>query len=163
MALAFRQGEIQWLGWNGTKTGAKEEWGISERTGRHYRNNQSLLPGLSVFIWSCCVCVELNGSLLSELLLPLPVCICHLLVIFCSPLPDWRAPLKPQTVESDLLWTATSTCRLRTENLLGGGARFELEERMTSRDWNLWVCFETFCVRIMYGYDLYYIQCSFCS
>lgn len=135
----------------------------TERTGRRYGNNQSLLPGLSVLEWSCCVCVRLRwmvhySSSCSFLFL---LYMCHSLVIFCSPSP-WLMS-STQTAEPRAtcweLWRQHAG--FRPESPPGGG----WGDLNLKRGWPIetGICFETFCVRIMCGYEMYYIHCSFCS
>lgn len=85
---------------------------------------------------------------------------CHVLVFF-SPLPT-RVPLKQQPdTNCDVYRRAVDPRGPAVGTKLGGG-RFGLggqdgHDRLES------YVLQHFCVRIMYGYEMYYIQCSFCS
>lgn len=99
MALAIRWGRCSNSGETGEEAWCQGVKGHVERTGRCDRKQPKSAP------WALCFRVELlcvrgitlNGPLLFQMLLYLPLCMCHLLVIFCNPLINSQFPL--QTAE----------------------------------------------------------------
>ena len=84
-----------------------------------------------------CVCVReivLNGPLLLEMLLALPLCVCHLLDIFHNPLTAPLVPLRQQKLERGLRRTVKSKRRLLNRNSALARRGFGLEQRMTVKE-----------------------------
>lgn len=130
MALAIRWGRCSDSGETGEEAWCQGVKGHVERTGSRDRYNQSLLPGLSVLEWSCCVCVGLRWMVhyfFRCSFIFLYVCaICWSSSATLSL--THRFPFKQQNGESCLSWTVMSTHRLLTRKSAVATRGFGLEE-----------------------------------